>query len=544
MIILNLKMSVDDPETSPLGLSSPRLFEDSAGNKSARLDFGPSLSPGALPQGFVPTAQAAAPGTLLSGKQTDDIFGEEDLSPVDVLCRHDSGMSSLLRGPGESSQPSTPRSVDQTSPGSHLLTPGARGFQPPAHSAPAGGHYTRTKAVPTGENGVFTSLFRGVTKHRLTGRYEAHFWDASHKREVKGKGGRTRGRQVYLGGYTSEEEAARAYDLAALAFLGPSAPINFPLEDYAASLLEMEGLSSDEVVSRLRRGSYRGVTKHHQHGKWEARIGRVDGSKYLYLGTFESAEEAARAYDRAAVKFRGRKAITNFKLSDYEEILADPDRYDVVLPAVSGPPTGFTPPAGYAMPGGGRGVQTRSSGRARRGTAGSRTGSYDDEAPAGPLLPLTLDPRLAASLASYARELPGPSGRPEDARPSEAGADVAESHGRHEAGPLSDPAEASTACQPLPIANLSPVKVHSRPEPARQPSVPSPLTATLLSPLGLRDRRISSLQQAGPTGDAEFWAAVQWLDSLDLAPVVNTSSRHASPGTKSVGAPPTDPTPP
>ena len=238
----------------------------------------------------------------------------------------------------------------------------------------------------------------------------------------------------------------------------------------------------------------------------------------------------------------------------------------MVLPAVSGPPTGFTPPAGYAMPGGGRGVQTRSSGRARRGTAGSRTGSYDDEAPTGPLLPMTLDPRLAASLASYARcdaagnlvlpsappldptlwsgqpafapavwqqqppgawgpppgaqhfafdihapqqELPGPSGRPEDARPSEAGADVAESHGRHEAGPLSDPAEPSTACQPLPIANLSPVKVHSRPEPARQPSVPSPLTATLLSPLGLRDRRISSLQQAGPTGDAEFWAAVQ-----------------------------------
>ena len=52
---------------------------------------------------------------------------------------------------------------------------------------------------------------------------------------------------------------------------------------------------------------YRGVTRHHQHGKWEARIGRVDGSKYLYLGTFDAAEDAARAYDRAAVKFRGRK---------------------------------------------------------------------------------------------------------------------------------------------------------------------------------------------------------------------------------------------
>ena len=41
-------------------------------------------------------------------------------------------------------------------------------------------------------------------------------------------------------------------------FLLTAAPTyhsQFPLEDYAASLLEMEGLSSDEVVSRLRRGS-------------------------------------------------------------------------------------------------------------------------------------------------------------------------------------------------------------------------------------------------------------------------------------------------
>jgi hypothetical protein len=43
----------------------------------------------------------------------------------------------------------------------------------------------------------------------------------------------------------------------------------------------------------LRRGSsgfsrgvsrFRGVTRHHQAGKWEARIGRVDGSKYKVSG--------------------------------------------------------------------------------------------------------------------------------------------------------------------------------------------------------------------------------------------------------------------
>lgn len=54
---------------------------------------------------------------------------------------------------------------------------------------------------------------------------------------------------------------------------------------------------------------YRGVTRHHKQGKWEARIGRVKGSKYLYLGTYSSQEEAARAYDEAALKFRGEKVM-------------------------------------------------------------------------------------------------------------------------------------------------------------------------------------------------------------------------------------------
>jgi hypothetical protein len=34
---------------------------------------------------------------------------------------------------------------------------------------------------------------------------------------------------VYLGGYDKEEKAARAYDLAALKYWGPSTTINFPV---------------------------------------------------------------------------------------------------------------------------------------------------------------------------------------------------------------------------------------------------------------------------------------------------------------------------
>ena len=61
---------------------------------------------------------------------------------------------------------------------------------------------------------------------------------------------------------------------------------------------------------RKTKTQYQGVTWHERVGKWRAQIGI--NYKYHFLGYFSSELEAALAYDRAAVQYRGKDTTVNF----------------------------------------------------------------------------------------------------------------------------------------------------------------------------------------------------------------------------------------
>lgn len=131
------------------------------------------------------------------------------------------------------------------------------------------------------------------------------------------------GWSYFLGRFPEEEQAARAADMAIRQYR-PSDPTNFEkgsvegekartvaeIRRWARRLHAEEGLEGFSPSSE-----FRGVSWHSRKEKWVAQIEANCEEKYL--GSYADEIEAAKAYDKAALRLHD-PANTNFPPSDYD----------------------------------------------------------------------------------------------------------------------------------------------------------------------------------------------------------------------------------
>jgi hypothetical protein len=165
------------------------------------------------------------------------------------------------------------------------------------HLTPASPELIRTERRAERKR-LTTSPYRGVV--RGLGRERP--WNASVK---------VKGRAVWLGSWRTDREAAIAVDRAALFYRLGWRDLNFPALARTLKPMDPIGLraKAHAPFKKRTKSRYRGV-KRAKSGRWVVML--VHQGKIHYAGTFDREQDAARAYDREALRLHGHRARLNF----------------------------------------------------------------------------------------------------------------------------------------------------------------------------------------------------------------------------------------
>ena len=102
--------------------------------------------------------------------------------------------------------------------------------------------------------------------------------------------------------YDTATQAAKAFDKESIRVGRPLSKLNFPKKAPVGYTPIQKALLSTNTVG------YRGVSKDKKKFKADIRI----AGKLTYMGTYDTAKEAAIAYDRAVLKANKSKSLLNF----------------------------------------------------------------------------------------------------------------------------------------------------------------------------------------------------------------------------------------
>ena len=113
---------------------------------------------------------------------------------------------------------------------------------------------------------------------------------------------RINGKWKWLGTYDTAKQAAKAYDKEAIKLLRPLFKLNCPKKAPVGYTPIQQPLLSRNTVG------YRGVSKEYKKFRAQTRI----AGKLTRIGIFETAKEAAVAYDRVVLKYNQCTSLLNF----------------------------------------------------------------------------------------------------------------------------------------------------------------------------------------------------------------------------------------